>query len=388
MCLKHTMRIFLALHPSGNLSVPGSMTWYHNLYEPLIDLGYDVVLLRLDEFAQRHKISFRGKKFNEILSNELKQIFKKEQLSKPFDLFFSYLTDQDINPYAIQDLKSFGVPMANFSCNNTHQFYLVNNISPFFDFNLHSEKDAEIKFKEIEANPVWFPMAANPNYYFPLKIDFEYDASFVGSAYAKRPYYIDHLVRRGIKIDCFGPNWLINKPLNKLKKIKKEAERFKWLLESNFAFSTQKRLNLSSRVYQYDLLNNLRKLCEGRFHYPVDDIEMIRIFNSSKINLGFLEVFDEANSQVVKQHLHLREFEVPMCRGLYMTNFSEELAEFYEPEKEMVMFYSEHDMLDKANFILNHPEYADGVRNKGYLRSTSCHTYQKRFLDLFNKLAF
>ena len=40
------MRIFLVLHPSGNNAVPGSMTWYRNLYEPLLDLGHDVYLMR------------------------------------------------------------------------------------------------------------------------------------------------------------------------------------------------------------------------------------------------------------------------------------------------------------------------------------------------------
>ena len=380
------MRIFLTLHPSTNLSVPGSMTWYHNLYEPLLDLGHDVVLLRMDEVAKKHDVQFRSKKFKELNSIELISVFRKEHTIKPFDLFFSYITDLDVEEEVIKSIKSIGVPMANFSCNNTHQFFLIEKISPFFDYNLHSEKDADIRLRAIGANPVWFPMAANPKYYFPYEGAFKYDVSFIGAAYAKRVFYVNQLVQNNISIDCFGPNWLINKPYTKLKKIKKEAERIKWLLEALFSLSISKRSNLSSGIYQYDLLVNLRKSNAGRFHYPVSDKEMVSIFNRSKINLGFLEVYSDRSQQTVQQHLHLREFEVPMSRGLYLTNYSDELAEFYEPGKEVIMFHNEHELLDKVKFFLQHPNDAEKIRNAGYLRASGCHTYQQRLTDLFGKL--
>ena len=380
------MRIFLTLHPSANLSVPGSMTWYHNLYEPLLDLGHEVVLLRMDEVAKKHNIRFHGKLFKDVFSFELITSFRKEQTKKPFDLFFSYLNDNDVEVGALQSIKSMGVPMANFSCNNTHQFYLIEKISPFFDYNLHSEKDTDIKLRAIGANPVWFPMAANPKYYIPSEGTYKYDVSFVGAAYAKRTFYINHLVQHGINVDCFGPNWLINKPYRKLKKLKKEAERIKWLLQALFSLSAKKRLYFSSKNYHFDLLTNLRISNSGRFHYPVSDNEMVSIFSTSKINIGFLEVYSEKNQQITQQHLHLREFEVPMCRGLYITNYSDELAEFYEPDKEVIMFHNEHELLEKVNFFLQHTNDAEKIRHAGYLKASGCHTYQKRFTGLFEKL--
>jgi spore maturation protein CgeB len=373
------MRIFLTLHPSANLSVPGSMTWYHNLYEPLLDIGHEVVLLRMDEVAKNHNIPFSRKIFKEVYSNELISTFRTEHARKPFNLILSYLTDHNVEEGTLRSIKSMGVPLANFTCNNTHQFSLVEKISPLFDYNLHSEKDAADKFYRIGANPVWFPMAANPKYYFPADSSFKYDVSFLGSAYAKRSFYVNYLVRNGIKIDCFGPNWLINKPYTELKIIKKETERIKWLLQALSSLSASKRRRFSSNIYQYDLLVNLRKINSERFHYPVSDNEMVSIFNSSKINLGFLEVYSGNDQEIVQQHLHLREFEVPMCKGLYITNYSDELSEFYEPDKEVLVFHNEHELLDKVRYFLK-------IRNAGYLRATSCHTYQKRFNDLFCKL--
>lgn len=380
------MRIFLVYHPSGNLSVPSSKTWYKNLYEPLIDLGHDVYDLRLDEFAAQHNLHFRSLKFKEFFNNQLVQIFAKEHNKKPFDIFLSYLTSNDIDSITVEEIKRLGVVTLNFSCNNTHQFNLIEGISKSFDYNLHSEKDAADKFNAIGAKPVWFPMAANPKYYNASNFEFNYDVSFIGAAYAKRAYYIHHLIQNNIKVDCFGPNWLINKPYASIKKIRKELVRLKWLVESMFIISLNKRYKISSDLYNYDLLGNIRKLYYPQMHYPCTDDEMINIINHSKINLGFLEVFSESNGVVVKQHLHLREFEIPMCGGLYITNYSDELAEFYEIDKEVLVFRNEHELLDKVKFYLKNENAAQKIRSAAYNRSHSCHTYHIRFKKLFEQL--
>ena len=383
------MRIFLTLHPSANLSVPGSMTWYHNIYEPLLDLGHEVILLRMDEVAKSHKIPFRSKRFKEVFSEELLRVFKYENAKKPFSFFLSYVTNQDIDPDVLKLIKNSNCPLANFSCNNTHQFNLVKDISPFFEYNLHSEKDAEARFRETGANPVWFPMGANPKYYFPVRSIFKYDTSFIGSAYGKRSFYINHLVQNGIKVDCFGPNWLINKPYPKLKNLKKEAIRFSNLLKLVFQTDSIKRYKISSTIQNYDLLKALRDSSLGYFHYPVSDIEMISVINQSKTNLGFLEVFnyDDESWAITKQHVHLRDFEIPMCGGLYITNYMQELEEFYELDKEIIIFRNEYELADKIRFYLNNDKAATMIRNAAFKRAVKFHTYQRRFQDLFKKLS-
>lgn len=380
------MRIFLAYTPSGNFSVPNSNTWYKNLYAPLIDLGHEVFTLRLDEVAEKYQVKFRGKGFKETFTSELERIFLLEHKKKPFDLFFAYLTIQDIYPSVVDNIRKLGIPTLNFSCNNTHQFDLVEGISNSFDFNLYSEKDAVKKFNGIDANSIWFPMAANPTYYYPLNVDYKYDVSFIGAAYAKRAYYIHSLVENGVEIDCFGPNWLVNRPNIGLKKIKKEGLRLSKVLQALFTISPEQRLNLSNEIYNYDLLLHTRQLNEGRMHYPCSDEELISIISKSKINLGFLEVFSGIGQYKVQQHLHLREFEIPMCGGLYLTNYSDELGEFYDIGKEVIVFRNEHELLEKVDYYLTHEHSANLVRKAAYERAIKCHTYHERFRTLFKQL--
>jgi len=382
------MRIFLTLHPSANLSIPESYTWYDNLYKSLVDLGHDVYLLRLDEFSLKFGIKFRGEKFKNIFSEQIIKIFQSEHEKKHFDLFFTYLTDIDIDVSALELVKKIGVPMANFSCNNIHQFYLVEKISPVFDFNLHSEKYAGNKFKAIGAKPIWFPLAANPTHYFPKQLAYKYDVTFIGAAYAKRNYYISHLLNNDINIQCYGPNWKINPPKPILKKAYKEIKRTFWLIKSIFTLNPEDRYLTSTNINYYDLQVLLREKYPQNVNYPLKEADRITMYNQSKINLGFLEVYSENNASMkkIRHHLHLREFEVPMCRGLYMTNFSDELCEFYEPDKEILVFHNEHELIDKIRYYLKHDADAEIIREGGYQRALKCHTYQKRFADLFMQL--
>jgi len=382
------MKIFLTLSPSGNSSVPGSNTWINNLYEPLVDLGHEVFFLNIDACRKIFNSKPGTKIFKEKFSNFVLSKFKTENNKTRFDLFFSYFTDSHIYPDTIDIIKNLGVPTLNFSCNNTHQFYLTKEIATKFDYNLHSEKNAGEKFKQIGANAIWFQMAANPKYYHPIDLIFKYDVSFLGSSYGKRPDYIFNLLENKIDVHCFGPNWLINKPHEKIKIIYKEYIRFKDLLNALLSISKQRRYLLSSKIKYYDLQCFLRNKYSENMHYPLHDDCIVKLFNESKINLGFLEVFSNNNDThlTTNQHLHLREFEIPMSGGLYITNHSDELAEHYEPDKEVLIFRNSYELIDKINFYLNHPKEADNIRKAGLKRALASHTYHKRFQDLFKIL--
>lgn len=380
------MRIFLSLHPSGNRSVPGSMTWLRNLYEPLCDLGHDVHLFRIDlvegELGTRRSEDFKAK-FSQKLLEDLRTKHKR----KPFDFFLAYFRDSDVDASCIGEITKLGIPAANFSCNNAHQFYLTRNIAPHFDYNLHAEKDAGEKFRRIGANPVWFPMGANPKYYRPLDVDKTIDASFIGGAYAKRPFYIWTLLQSGVDIHVYGPSWKLPSAAALLERPKLEIYRIGLLVRLMLCLDPHRRARLSSQLAHIDFKAKLSAVYSDNLHPPIHDDDMIRIYNESRISLGFLEVYDNHDfSAKSMQHIHLREFEVPMCKTLYLTNYSDELAEFYEPDKEVAVFRNEYELKDKLKYFLTNPEEASKVEKAGYERALACHTYHKRFTDLFESI--
>jgi len=377
------MRIFLTLSPAGNSLVAGNMTWYYNFYEPLVDLGHDVYLLRIDLIEKQLNIPLRSKKFREKFSQILVDTFKTQHAKKPFDIFFSYLLDDHVESSSIDEIRKSGVMAVNFSCNNIHQFYLTEKIASHFDCNLHAEKHAAEKFKAIGANAIWFQMAANPKFYHPLDIERIIDVSFVGSEYARRLYYIWYLLENGVNVHVYGPRWTVTG----LKFFRREVARLRDLIRSIITVSPQRRVQLTARIAYRDALARLQAKYGYNLHLPLTDDQMIRKYSESRISLGFMEVYDEHDcSKRPFLHLHLREFEVPMCGALYFTNYSDELTEFYEPDREVVIFRSEYELVDKVKYYLTHPDEAGKIRKAGYQRAIKCHTYHRRFVELFAKL--
>jgi spore maturation protein CgeB len=119
----------------------------------------------------------------------------------------------------------------------------------------------------------------------------------------------------------------------------------------------------------------------------VSDDELIRLYSKSQISLGCLEVYDRHDpSRGVLKHLHLREFEAPMCGALYCTGYSDELAEMFEPEQEVVTYRNEGELLSKVRYYLNHEAEGERIRRAARQRALRDHTYERRFHQLFRQI--
>ncbi len=375
------MRVFQIIESSTNISIPGNKTWHRNLYEPLIDLGHDVLLFNASEGRIAMNLNDSNKRG--IFSQKLLDTFKKEHSKSPFTLFFAYLMDGMVDPYVIDEIKKSGVITCNFSCNNAHQFYLVDELSPHFDYNLHAEKLVKDKFLEIGANPLWWPMASNPTYFKPVNVTRNTAASFVGANYARRSLYLSYLLENNIDIQIFGPGWLYESksPLHTF------ARRALLMSSTLFSKDIQKQSSASSKLADFDYKRLLATRFAKNLHAPISDEKLISLYSSSHISLGFLEVFDNHDpSKTIIQHLHLREFEAPMSGALYCTGYTDELSEMFEPDQEVLVYKSQYELLDKVKFYLAHPVQAEKVRSNGRKRALSEHTYQIRYQNLFKTL--
>jgi hypothetical protein len=133
--------------------------------------------------------------------------------------------------------------------------------------------------------------------------------------------------------------------------------------------------------------HDFRRSVAARFpaamHPPLTDGELIALYSRSHISLGFLEVYDRHDpGRAVTRHLHLREFEAPMSGALNCTGYMDELAEMFEPDKEVLTYRNQDELLEKVRYYLAHPAQADQVRQAGRRRALSDHTYRARVQSL------
>lgn len=99
-----------------------------------------------------------------------------------------------------------------------------------------------------------------------------------------------------------------------------------------------------------------------------------RIVTESRICLNIRRrITDGAN---------MRTFEIPACGGFQLALFSDELAGFFEPEREVACFRTIEEAHDKAAFYLVHESARQAIAAAGRERFYRDHTLKSRFMRL------
>ena len=350
------MRIFYAAADSPNYwGLPHSKLWHANLYLPLVDLGHDLVRFdydyglhndHLDPRRPTHKAFID--RHRPLLGEQLLRQVKAAHRRRPLDLFFSYFYSAYVEPAVIREISRMGVPTVNWYCNASYQFELVSEIAPAYDFCLVPEKFRLADYRAAGANPVYCQEAANPNVYRPHDVSPEFDVTFVGQRYGNRPEYLKRLIERGVDARAWGPRW------------DEQAKRAASALDRELA---------------------------QRAGPALGDEELVAMYSRSRVSLGFSAVahVPADGSPPIKQ-VRLRDFEAPMSGAFYLVERFDELAEFFEPGKEMVFFEDADELADKAAFYLRNDSERRKIRDAGMRRARDEHTWHKRFERAFGEM--
>lgn len=98
---------------------------------------------------------------------------------------------------------------------------------------------------------------------------------------------------------------------------------------------------------------------------------MPKIFKCSKINLNL-------TAKGIQSGASLRVFDVLGCGGFLLSNYQSELAELFDDGKELVLFESEADLLDKITYYLSHDEERTAIARNGYEKVKQDFSYKTR----------
>jgi spore maturation protein CgeB len=248
----------------------------------------------------------------------------------------------------IGEITRMGIPTVNWYCNASYQFELVEEIARAYDFCLVPEKFRLDDYRRVGANPIYCQEAANPNVYRPHDVPAEFDVTFVGQRYGTRPEYLKRLLQHGVDARAWGPRW------------EEQARRATSPLDHELA---------------------------RRSGPALSDDELVVMYSRSKVSLGFSTVahVPKDGSPPIKQ-VRLRDFEAPMSGAFYLVERFDELAEFFEPGKEVVFFDDEEDLADKARFYLRNEPERQRIRDAGMNRAREEHTWHRRFERAFEQM--
>lgn len=113
---------------------------------------------------------------------------------------------------------------------------------------------------------------------------------------------------------------------------------------------------------------------------PVDYVsEMPIVFKSSKINLNM-------TLRSIHTGMPLRAMDIMGCGGFLLTNYQEDFLEYFEPGIDYVFFSSQQELLELADYYLNHEEERQEIARNGYHKVKAGHTYRNRVEILLSQL--
>lgn len=116
-----------------------------------------------------------------------------------------------------------------------------------------------------------------------------------------------------------------------------------------------------------------REFYKGRIGYYSDQIA--RLYKSSKINLNI-------SKYQLKTTVNQRVFDCALCDGFLITDFKEDIEQYFEIDKSIVVFFDLDDLKNKVAFYLENESKAREIVEKGKETILNRHTYEHRLREM------
>ncbi len=326
---------------------------HFNFFETFFRTGNDIIYFDFKSIMKKI-----GKK---AMNSLLERTAFKEQP----DIVFTFLTEYELEPETIQNLSKSG----SFSTINwfADDHWRYDNYSryfaPFFNWVITTDEVAYGKYlHNNQRNVILSQWACNQFVYQKKVMDYKYDISFIGQAHGSRSKLINKIRGHNFDVTTRGSGW--------------EGDR---ISQSEMVdFFNQSRINLnfsnSSVVLPQNWLTTFDKFFLYRNHFK-GIWRKIRSLNGQK------SPFYSSSSQIKG-----RNFEIPGCGGFLLTNYINNIEQYYEEDKEIVCFRNEKELIAKIDYYLNHETERETIAKKGWEKTLTNHTYIHRFNDVFRTI--
>lgn len=210
---------------------------------------------------------------------------------------------------------------------NRSRFY-----SLFTDYSLIPQVDKIPYYKKEGIKNAYPVIGANTENFKPLVLEKIYDVSLVGHPLPSRVEYLRLMKAKGIRVHLWGHGW-----------------------------------------HDYPEFSDIYK---GAL--PTDDF--INVVNQTKINLGFSK-----NHQGVP-HFKGRVFDIAACKAFQLVDYFEGYKEYYREGKEIVMFTTKEELLEKIQYYLKHEREREAIAERAFRRTLKDNDYVVLFKKFFGKI--
>jgi len=204
------------------------------------------------------------------------------------------------------------------------------------------------------------------------KQTFDYKDSYINSQ--MQDY---GLIEKSLKSDGidFGPDYFITMRdvaiQNVLERKVTIEERRILLTQIVEEYADKYRIN----IYTSSNTDNYPKIDKVNCGIVGYDTLMPGVFNKSAVNMNI-------TLRSIRTGIPLRALDIMGCGGLLMSNYQEELDEYFTDGESLVLFSGLEDCLEKINFYLEHDEAREMIARKGFETVEKNFTYERMLSEL------
>lgn len=321
---------------------------------------------------------------NKALINHLKQHY--------YDLFFTNVGYYKVLfPETVERIKKMGIPTLCLRCDNLTIPFYDKVLAPHFDLVWLTAKETERLYKKWRVNYFFAPYAANPyTYTYNRAQSLKRSTCFIGTPHGSRAIMINTLTEGRLFVDLYsGGNKKTHNNLHS-QELKSEiiSPSAREIIIKRFSFSEGRKLLKGSIINR---IKGSTKLINNHYLIKHDGLpheEMIETYSSTALALAFTSA---GHTDVLNPPLpiiNLRNFEIPMCGGIELCKYNEELAGYFEEGKEIVFYQDNVELVDKARYYTQKATDAElnAMKEAARKRAEEEHTWWNRFTKAFDLL--
>jgi Uncharacterized protein conserved in bacteria len=321
-----------------------------------------------------------------VANTELITYIKKNR--DQIHLFINTLGSDVLFIETVEDITKMGIKSLLLCYDNLHAPFMHKKLAPYFNLVWLTSKETLKIFSDWNTNVIYLPYAANPKVFKPNYSDEIFGIGFIGTPYGTRIQKINKLLENNINCLIYSDEILQEKNSNFTKNHHGIDALRSFYNLARFSIGRQVILGaIKKNLFSQKQTTLLNSIYLKQFpSVPFDNLSYL--YSNFAISLGITELRNTYVLTHPVHKLHLRTFEIPMCGGLQFSSYTDDLAEYFEDEKEIILYKSEEEMISKAKFYLRQDNLK--IRNKmkanARFRAENEHTWNKRFEVVFNLL--
>lgn len=328
---------------------------HYNFYDTLVKMNNgsnEVVYFPFDEIMRKLGRDEMNEKLLETIYQE-----------KP-DLCFFFLFTDEFKKEVIEKITQNNETLTlNWFADDYWRFDNYSKYwAPLFHWVATTDSRAIEKYHKIGyKNVIKTQWACNHFLYKPLNLSKIYDVTFIGQPHGERKKIIEKIKKAGVDVKCWGRGW----PNGRISQ------------EEMIRIFSQSKINLNlTRGSSATVLKSLARIFLRR-----KSDRSIQIENPKHWIDNLKSLLGKRREQIKG-----RNFEIPGCGGFLLSGYADNLGEYYEDDKEIVIFKDTKALINKIKYYLEHDEEREAIAKAGYERTLRDHTYEKRFNEIFKTI--